>query len=398
MRSEVTARKLAEGIHCVGAIDWDRRLFDELIPLPDGTTYNSYLVRGMEKVALIDTVDPTKERELLDNLRELGVNRLDYIVTHHAEQDHSGTLPKVLELYPMAKVVCAPKCKDMVKVLLQVSDDRIVTVADGETLSLGRRTLEFIHAPWVHWPETMFTYLREEGILFSCDFLGSHLAQSDLFATDEARVYQSAKRYYAEIMMPFRNHIEKHLERLSKYEIAVVCPSHGPIYKRPALIIDAYRDWTSEKVKRAVVLAYVSMHGSTQVMAERLIAALIGRGVAVRPFNLVRTDFGELAMSLVDASTVIIGTPTVLGGAHPLAVYAAYLTNALRPKTRFATVIGSYGWGGKAVEQLKGMLSSLKVELVEPVYVKGLPTEEDLLKLDALADEIVRIHEANGIK
>jgi flavorubredoxin len=394
----VTARKLAEGIHCVGAIDWDRRLFDELIPLPDGTTYNSYLVRGMEKVALIDTVDPTKERELLDNLRELGVNRLDYIVTHHAEQDHSGTLPKVLELYPMAKVVCAPKCKDMVKVLLQVSDDRIVTVADGETLSLGRRTLEFIHAPWVHWPETMFTYLREEGILFSCDFLGSHLAQSDLFATDEARVYQSAKRYYAEIMMPFRNHIEKHLERLSKYEIAVVCPSHGPIYKRPALIIDAYRDWTSEKVKRAVVLAYVSMHGSTQVMAERLIAALIGRGVAVRPFNLVRTDFGELAMSLVDASTVIIGTPTVLGGAHPLAVYAAYLTNALRPKTRFATVIGSYGWGGKAVEQLKGMLSSLKVELVEPVYVKGLPTEEDLLKLDALADEIVRIHEANGIK
>ncbi len=394
----MVAREIKPGVHWVGAIDWDRRLFDELIPLPDGTTYNSYVVRGSEKIALIDTVDPAKEKDLLNNLRELGVDRIDYVITHHGEQDHSGTLPKILELYPMAKVICTPKCKDLVKTLLHVPDDRIIAVADGETLSLGGKTLEFMHAQWVHWPETMITYQREDKILFSCDFLGSHLAQSDIFATDEARVYHSAKRYYAEIMMPFRNHIEKHLERLAKYDVAMVCPSHGPVYTRPAFIIDAYKDWISPKVKNEVVLAYVSMHGSTQIMAERLIDALVNRGVSVKPFNLARTDLGELAMSLVDASTVIIGTPTVLGGAHPLAVYAAYLTNALRPKTRFATVIGSYGWGGKTVEQLKGMLTNLKVELLEPVYVKGLPTEDDLKKLDALADEISRLHEVNGIK
>ncbi|MFH0815791.1 MAG: FprA family A-type flavoprotein [Methanobacteriota archaeon] len=394
----MSARKLAEGVHWVGAIDWDRRLFDELIPLPDGTTYNSYLVQGSEKVALIDTVDPTKEGELLGNLREIGVEKIDYIVTHHGEQDHSGTIPKILELYPMSKVVCTPKCKDMVKTLLHVQEARIVTVADGETLPLGGKTLEFLHAQWVHWPETMLTYMKEDKILFPCDFLGSHLAQSDLFATDEARVHRSAKRYYAEIMMPFRSHIEKHLERLAKYELAMVCPSHGPVYNRPAFIIDAYKDWISPNVKMEVVLAYVSMHGSTQIMADRLTDALIKRGVPVKPFNLSRADIGELAMSLVDASTVIIGTPTVLGGAHPLAIYAAYLANALRPKTRFATVIGSYGWGGKTIDQLKGMLSNLKVELMEPVYVKGMPTDEDLGKLDALADEIIRLHDASGIK
>lgn len=386
------------GIHWVGAIDWDRRLFDELIPLPDGTTYNSYLVKGKDSIALIDTVDPTKEKILLDNLRELGVDKIDYLVTHHAEQDHSGTIPKILEMYPMAKVVCTPKCKEQIKILLHVADDRIRTVADGETLDLGGRTLEFIHAQWVHWPETMLTYLREDKILFPCDFLGSHLAQSGLYADDEPRVYRSAKRYFAEIMMPFRSHIVKHLERLANYDIRMICPSHGPVYQRPALIFDAYRDWTSEKAKKEVVLAYVSMHGSTQLMADRLVDALMRRGIPVKPFNLSRTDIGELAMELVDASTVVIGTPTVLGGAHPLAVYAAYLANALRPKTKFVSIIGSYGWGGKTVEQLAGMIGNLKVEVIEPVMIKGMPTDEDYRKIDALADAIAKKHAEAGME
>ncbi|MFO7619114.1 MAG: FprA family A-type flavoprotein [Thermoplasmata archaeon] len=392
------AMEIKKGIHWVGAIDWDRRLFDELIPLPDGTTYNSYLVRGNDKTALIDTVDPTKEQALLANLREAGVKKIDYVITHHAEQDHSGTIPKILELFPMAKVVCTQKCKDQIKILLHVPDDRIVVVADGETMDLGGRTLEFIHAQWVHWPETMLTYLREDKILFPCDFLGSHLAQSDLYATNEAAVYRSAKRYYAEIMMPFGSHIVKHLERLAKYDIQMICPSHGPIYKRPSLILDAYKDWASEKAKKEVVLAYVSMHGSTQLMADSLVGALIKRGIPVKPFNLSRTDIGELAMELVDASTIVIGTPTVLGGAHPLAVYAAYLANALRPKTKFVSIIGSYGWGGKTVEQLAGMIGNLKVEVIEPVLVKGMPTEEDYRKIDALADAIAKKHEDSKIE
>lgn len=391
------AREIAVGIHAVGAVDWDRRLFDELIPLPDGTTYNSYLVRGSAKTALIDTVDPAKEAVLLANLKEAGADRIDYVIAHHAEQDHSGTIPKILELHPEAKVVCTPKCKEQLKILLHVPEGKFHTVADGDTLDLGGRTLEFIHAQWVHWPETMLTYLREDKILFPCDFLGSHLAQSELYAADEARVLRSAKRYYAEIMMPFRSHIVKHLDRLAKYEMGMICPSHGPVYPRPKLILDAYREWTSEKPKREVVLAYVSMHGSTQVLADRLVDALMRRGIAVKPFNLSRTDIGELAMELVDASTIVIGTPTVLGGAHPLAAYAAYLANALRPKARFVSIIGSYGWGGKAVEQLAGMIGNLKAEVIEPVLVKGLPTEDDLMKIDALADAIAARNASAGI-
>ena len=160
---------------------------------------------------MIDTVDPTMTDVLIRNLRGLEVGGIDYVVANHAEQDHSGSLPKILDLYPGAKVVCTPKCKDLLMDLLLIPEDKFITVADGETLSLGNKTLEFIHAPWVHWPETMLTYLREDHVIFTCDFLGSHLATSGLFVTDEARVYEAAKRNYAEIMMPFRTTIRKNL-------------------------------------------------------------------------------------------------------------------------------------------------------------------------------------------
>ncbi|MFQ5883689.1 MAG: MBL fold metallo-hydrolase, partial [Thermoplasmata archaeon] len=161
----MTVRELKKDVHSVGAIDWDRRLFDELIPLPDGTSYNSYLIKGSERTALIDAVDPTKQDELMSNLEKLGIEDIDYLVAHHAEQDHSGSIPRVLERYPNAKVVTSPKCKGMLMDLLLIPEDKFITVEDGETLSLGDRTLEFIYAPWVHWPETIFTYLREDKIL-----------------------------------------------------------------------------------------------------------------------------------------------------------------------------------------------------------------------------------------
>lgn len=178
-------REIKPKIYWVGVVDWDRRLFDALIPLPDGTSYNSYIIQGSEKTVLIDTVDPTKETVLLENLNELGIKNIDYVVTHHAEQDHSGTLPIVLNKYPEAKVICTLKCQGMLVDLSLAPGDRIITVEDKETVSLGDKTLEFIHAPWVHWPETMLTYLREDKILFSCDFFGSHLATTDLYVSDE---------------------------------------------------------------------------------------------------------------------------------------------------------------------------------------------------------------------
>ena len=393
----MSVREIKPNIYSVGSIDWDRRLFDELIPLPDGTSYNSYLIIGSDKTALIDTVDRTKHHDLLANLEKLGIKSIDYIITNHAEQDHSGALPFVLEHYPDAKVVTNQKCKEMLIDSMLIADDKFITIKDNETLSLGDKTLEFIFAPWVHWPETMLTYLKENKILFTCDLFGSHLATSDLYVTDEPKVYASAKRYYAEIMMPFRVSIKKHVERIKPMAIDIIATSHGPVYDKPEFILNAYRDWISDEVKNEVVIPYVSMYGDTTKMVNHLVDALMDKGITVKPFNLTRTDIVELAMALVDTATIVIASPTVLVGPHPAAVYAVYLANALRPKAKFASVIGSYGWGGRMVEQISGMLSNLKVEILEPVIIKGYPREKDFQSIDRLADDIIRKHKESAL-
>ena len=276
--------------------------------------------------------------------------------------------------------------------LLQIPEDVFITVKDGEALSLGDKTLKFIYAPWVHWPETMVTYLEEDKILFSCDFFGSHIAATDLYVTDEGRVYEAAKRYYAEIMMPFRNIIKKNLDKLAPYDIEIIAPSHGQLYPNPSFIIDAYHDWITASPKNTVVIPYVSMHESTKLMVDHLVSALVERGVRVEQFNLGVTDIGKLAMALVDAATIVVGTPTILAGPHPYAAYAAFLANALRPKAKFLSIIGSYGWGGKTVETLAGMIPNLKVEVIDPVLCKGVPSEDAFKALDDLADAIAEKH------
>jgi flavorubredoxin len=393
----MVSREIVPGVFWVGALDFDRRIFDELIPLPSGTSYNAYLIRGSEKTALIDTVDPAKEFDLISNLVKLGIDRIDYIIINHAEQDHAGSLPMVLEFFPDVMVVTNEKCRDLLIALLHLPAEKFRVVKDRETLTLGDRTLEFIFTPWTHWPETQVTYLREDRILFPCDLFGYHTATSDLYVTERVDFYIPAKRYYAEIMMPFRNSIRGHLETIRTLKIDIIAPSHGPVHKNPLLILDAYADWVSDDVKNEVVIPYVSMHGSTLKMVEHFTDALITRGVTVKPFNLTHTDIGELALSLVDAATVVIATPTVLFGPHPQVVYATYLTNLLKPKMRYASVIGSFGWGGKSPETIVKMLDHVKVEVLEPVMVKGLPDEMTLAALDRLADDIARKHKENNI-
>jgi flavorubredoxin len=388
------ARQIKTNVYRLGAVDWDRRLFDALIPLPDGTSYNAYLVQGSQKIALIDTANPSMTGVLMAYLEDVLV--IDYVIANHAEQDHSGSIPQVLAKYPNAKVVTTPKGRDLLTALLLVPEDRFITVKDGETLYLGNKTLEFIHAPWVHWPETMLTYLQEDKILFPCDLFGSHLATTDLYVTDEGQVYEAGKRYFAEIMMPFRTSIEKHLEKLSGYKIDIIAPSHGPMYDKPSFIMEAYRSWVFGPPRNIVVLPYISMHGSTQKMVEYFVGALADKGVTVKQFNLAATDIGKLAMALVDAATLVIGTPTVLVGPHPNVAYAAFLANALRPKLQFISTIGSYGWGSKAVEQLTGMIPNLKAEVLAPVISKGFPREEDFQALNNLASTIASKHKERG--
>ncbi len=378
----MAVRKLVENVYSVGAIDWDRRTFDELIPLPDGTSYNSYIIFGSEKTALIDTVEPEKKEELINNLKTLGVKKIDYIIANHAEQDHSGSIPDILKMFPEAKVVTNAKCKSFLKEFLLLPDDVFTEISDGEELSLGGKTLKFIFTPWVHWPETMSTYLKEDKILFSCDFFGSHRAASHLFVENEHRVIVDAKRYYAEIMMPFRTQIRKNIEKLKNYEMKFIAPSHGPVYQKPEIIINAYEGWISDETEEKVLIPYVSMHGSTKKIVEYMTDKFIENGVEVIPINLITADVGQIAMELVDTAGVIFATPYVLTGAHPAVISTVYLANALRPKVKIASIVASYGWGGLGVKQIQNMLTNLKVEFVEPVLIKGYPKSADFKKLD----------------
>jgi flavorubredoxin/rubredoxin len=383
---KMKARKIGEGIWWVGATDWDRKLFDCLIPLPDGTSYNSYFIRGTKKSALVDAVDPVMKNVLFERLRSLNVSSIDYMIANHIEQDHSGSIPDILAAYPMAKAVTSDTGKILMMDMLAVPEDRILVVQDGDTIDLGDKSLQFIYFPWVHWPETMLTWMPKEKILFSCDLFGSHLAAADLYVADDAAVLLAAKRYYAEIMMPFKTTIESNLAKVQKLEAGMIAPSHGPIHKRPSLIMDAYRDWVSGPPKNLVVVPYVSMHDSTRLMVQHFIEACADRGVHAEQFNLADGDTGKLAMMLVDAAGIVFASPMVLAGPHPKVAYAAILANALKPKAKYISVIGSFGWGGMLVETLKALLSNLQVEFIPPVLAKGLPREKDYAALDALAD------------
>ena len=217
-------RPIVPNVYLAGAVDWDRRLFDALIPLPDGTSYNAYVVQGSQKTALLDTVDPSRWATLSAQLDELPAP--DYLVIHHVEQDHAGCTPQVLQRYPDITIVCNAKARAMLLDHLHIDDARFQVVADGDTLSLGDKTLTFVFTPWVHWPETMSTWLAEDRMLFSCDFFGSHYATNDVFA-DRHEVYDGAKRYYAEIMMPFGGQVTKNIDKVTKYPIRTSRPAMG---------------------------------------------------------------------------------------------------------------------------------------------------------------------------
>lgn len=384
------AREIKPGIQLIASVHWERRLFDSLIPLPEGTSYNAYLVKGSEAIALIDATDPELRGDLISQLE--GVEKIDFIVSNHTEQDHSGVIPELLAKYPSAQILCSSKAQELLSTHLGLPQESFRVVKDGETVSLGDKTLQFVYTPWVHWPETMSTYVPESKILFSCDFFGSHLATSDIFVTNKAETFKAAKRYFAEIMMPFRAAISNNLKKIEQLDFDMIGPSHGPVHNDPGFIIDAYRNWISPKVANEVCLPYVTMHGSTKLMVDHLVDALVKRGVKVHVFDLNETDIGDLAMSLVDAATLIAAAPTVHVNAHPKMVYAAHIANMVRPKVKYAAIIGSYGWATKQVEQIAGLIPNIKAQILGTVMQKGLPTAETLAQLDALADSVAKAH------
>ena len=390
-------QEIKNNIYYCGLNDVDRVIFDELIPLEHGTSYNSYLVKGSEKVAIIDTMYPPMSDEYIKNLEENGVSKVDYIIANHGEQDHSGTLPKLLEKYPDSVVVTNPTCKGNIMEMLFIPENRIITVANDEELSLGDKTLKFIFAPNVHWPDTMFTLIKEDNLLCTCDFLGAHYTFEDVFAVPSEELTKSAKRYYAEIMMPFRVMCKKYTQMIKDMKVDMILPSHGPVHKNPDYILDLYTDWTSDKGKNLVLLPYVSMYGSTEDMIDYLSDELNKRGIDTIKHDIITDDLGDLAMALVDGTTIVLGTSMVVAGPHPASVNIAYIASVLKPKAKFASFVGSYGWGGKLFDILGEILGKLRLDVIEPVQVKGKPTEETFKQLDTMVESIVERHKAVGL-
>ena len=390
-------QEIKNNVFYCGLNDEDRVIFDELIPLEHGTSYNSYLVVGSEKTAIVDTMYPPKSDEYLKNLDENGITKVDYLIANHGEQDHSGTLPKLIEKYPDAKIVTNPTCKTNLMEMLFIPEDRIITIKNEEELSLGDKTLKFIFAPNVHWPDTMFTLIKEDNLLCTCDFLGAHYTFDDVFAVPSEELEKSAKRYYAEIMMPFRVMCKKYTKMIKDMNVDMILPSHGPVHKNPDYILDLYTDWTSDLGKNLVLLPYVSMYGSTEDMIDYLKSELAKHGIESIKHDIITDDLGDLAMALVDGTTIVLGTSMVVAGPHPASVNIAYIASILKPKAKSASFVGSYGWGGNLFGILGDILAKLRLDVIEPVMVKGKPTTDDFKKLDDMVQSIVEKHKSLGL-
>lgn len=389
----MSIQQLAPSVFCVGSKDQHRALFDQLMPLSEGTSYNAYLIKGSEKTALIDTVYPPCHQELIQKLKDLHIDRIDYIIANHGEQDHTGTLPELLKLFPEAKIVTNAKCKEITMGFLPLQENKYQVVADGEELSLGDKTIRFMMAPWVHWPDTMFSFLKEDQILFSTDFFGAHATNYDVFWDGQYDIASLAKAYYAEIMMPFAKIWIKYLDKIESLHPQIIAPSHGPAYKDPSFIINLYRQWAEGPKENKTVIVSVSMYGSTDKMVSLLKEELENKGITVKHYDAVHLKTTELAKDLVDCQGIIVASPTVLTGPHPAVIEPVFLLNVLKPTVHYIGLIGSYSWGTLIANQITALLTNHKnTPILDPVLCKGTPTEEAINELKNLASTIAEIH------
>ncbi|MBI2305190.1 MAG: FprA family A-type flavoprotein [Chloroflexi bacterium] len=382
--------EIAPDIFWVGAIDWHRRVFDRFFSLPHGTTYNAYLVRGKEKIALVDTVARGFEDTLLEKIGQIvAPEDIDYIVMNHAEPDHAGAIPRVMAAAPKARLVASRRGVEMAGDFFDVPPERCQAVTDGQTLDLGGKTLQFLDTPWLHWPETMSTYCLQDGALFSCDFMGAHLASHKLFAEDVGGLaIPEAKRYYAAIMMPFASRARRALDKIQGLNLRLLAPSHGPIHKNPSLIMEAQRKWASGPLEPKVVVVFATMYGATDTLKKALVDGLLAAGAETVEYDLSVADISHIMADLVDARALVVGSPTFIGGAHPLVSSAVETVCTLRPPGKVAAVFGSSGWSGGAVSRVKARLESVGYQVLEPLEIRGSPHTEDLEAARALARQV----------
>ena len=373
---------LYDNIDWVGAIDWNIRDFHSY-ETDRGATYNAYLVRD-EKTALIDTVKAPFADLLLQNVAALcDLSRVDYIVCNHAELDHSGGLLQVLEAMPQATLVCDKKCAAALGDHFDTSAWKMRIVANGEEISLGRRTLRFLETPMVHWPESMATYVPEEKLLFSMDAFGQHYATSERFEdeVDPDIVMQEAKTYYANIVMPYGKAVLQTLDRLAALPITMIAPSHGLIWRRNlgAMIVTAYRNWASHRPQPKVLVIYDSMWESTAAMARAILDGAMQPDVHASLISIRQSNLTHIATEVLDAAAVAFGSSTLNRGMMPMAAATLCYLEGLRPMNKAAVAFGSYGWGLGGPEAIDQALRRLDWEVLhEPLRARYRPTQETL--------------------
>jgi anaerobic nitric oxide reductase flavorubredoxin len=377
---------IKEGIYWVGVVDWNIRDFHDYIT-NRGSSYNAYLITD-EKTALVDTVKAAFCNELVDHISELvDIEKLDYIIVNHVEMDHSSSLPLIAKLAKNAKILAtAPGKEELIK-HYGTEFERVETVKSGDTIKLGRKTLTFLEAPMLHWPDSMFTYIVEDKVLMPNDAFGQHLASSGRFddEVDQEVLMEEAVTYYANILTPFAPLIIKKIQEVvnMKIPIDIIAPSHGIIWRKdPMKIINAYLDWSSGKiVKPKVTIVFDTMWDSTNKMARAIGDGIASQGVEVKLFKLRATDNTYVVTEIVDSKVVLVGSPTLNNGIFPsVGMFLTYITG-LKPRGKLWGFFGSFGWGGGAVRGMVKMAKEAGFEVVEPsVELKWVPTADELKK------------------
>ena len=390
------AIEIKPGLYWIGSEDPNLRVFDDLFPTEHGTSYNAYLLKGNDKIALIDTVEHKNVDEYMDKVRSLvDPTTIDYIIVNHTEHDHSGSLAYLLEQAPQAVVYCSVAAKNFLGNILH-RPITCQTVKDGDTLDLGGRTLRFISAPFLHWPDTIFTRLEEENILFSCDAFAAHYWNVGHIFNDECEDFTSARQFYFDcIFRPFKDKVLAAVEKIRHDVIDMICPSHGPIIRKdPWKVIQQFENWskpTSQSKK--IVILFLSPHGSTEKMAHAVAAGATRDGLEVISYHINSLNASELRNLMEEASALIFGIPTFNRDiAKPMWEVLAYLST-VKLKTNLAGIFGSYGWSGEACKMAEERLKSLGFKLVaDSVRTTFSPTDEVLAKCEelgrAVAEEV----------
>lgn len=387
--------ELKNKIYWVGAIDYDVRDFHGYVT-PRGTTYNAYLILD-EKATLVDTVKKNFCDDLLARIKEIiDPSKIDYIIVNHVEMDHSGSLVEVLRRAPRAKIFCTQKAREGLEKHYGITDRDFQIVKTGDTLSIGRRTLEFVAAPMVHWPDSMFTYVVEDKVLLPNDAFGQHLASPHRFADEvgEDLCMEEAAKYYANILMPLGSVIAKKVDEVVRLGVdaQIIAPSHGAIWRRDiSRIISAYGDWTSFKALDKAVIVYDTMWDSTDKIARRLTEFITAAGIEVKLCHLRQTDGSQIVRDILDAKVLLIGSPTL--NADMFWTVGGFLTylRGLKPKNKKAGIFGSYGWAGGAVAAIRKECDAMGLPMVaEPLEVQFVPQAQDEDKIKAFADSVVK--------